>query len=324
LKKVLFRADAFPAIGTGDLISSINLAAEFEERCFQTHFFVKDYPASLKIIESRRVERCRIASRNATLEDELAEMDDYMSRNGIELLVLQLNERRDTDYRPLIRKYRTVTINFNGITAPEVGIVINWDSDTEGLFDRNVLKNAKFLLGPEYVILPGKLIETSFQAPRRVRPAGKILIAMGGADELDFTGKIVREFIKSGNNQKLNIVLGAGYSERAGLEKLLEKSGVEYELKINIPDMLAEYMECGYALGAGGLTAYELVTTGTPCYLLALYEHQIGRCSYFHKKGWAQYLGYRPELKDFGFEAPGCLAGERFRPRLYDELFKYL
>ena len=62
--------------------------------------------------------------------------------------------------------------------------------------------------------------------------------------------------------------------------------------------MLDEYLSCNIGIGAGGLTSSEMVATRLSTILIATYKHQIARCKYFDKQGWAKYLGYRDFKND--------------------------
>jgi spore coat polysaccharide biosynthesis predicted glycosyltransferase SpsG len=117
---------------------------------------------------------------------------------------------------------------------------------------------------------------------------------MGGADEFNFTQKVLDTILEDESDMKITVITGAGYSHRKELEMSLSESKNDYVVKQNINDMFEEYMDCDVAVGAGGLTSYELIATATPAILIATYEHQIERCKYFQDyQGWAKYLGYR-------------------------------
>ena len=116
---------------------------------------------------------------------------------------------------------------------------------------------------------------------------------MGGADEFDFTRKVVKSILKLNLDVELNIIIGSGYEYKNELEKILQNSSIKYQIKQNLTNMLDEYLSCDIGIGAGGLTSSELVATKVSPILIATYNHQIARCEYFHKKGLARYLGYR-------------------------------
>jgi spore coat polysaccharide biosynthesis predicted glycosyltransferase SpsG len=125
---------------------------------------------------------------------------------------------------------------------------------------------------------------------------------MGGADERNFTKKLVDMLIESRKKINVRIILGAGYQYKEKLKKSLAGLSLAFKIKQNVSNMLEEYLRCDVAIGAGGLTASELVATRTPSILIATYKHQVQRCRHFDARGWAKYLGYRkvnlPDLLD--------------------------
>ena len=138
---------------------------------------------------------------------------------------------------------------------------------------------------------------------------------MGGADELDFTSKVAN--VIAGKDMELIIIVGAGYDQKERLKNSLDEKGAAYTIKVNVEDMLAEYLSCDFAIGAGGLTSSELVASRTPCALIATYEHQIARCEYFDIEGWVKYLGFRVCSGD---SINRAISG--FYPEFSDDIFQ--
>ena len=136
-----------------------------------------------------------------------------------------------------------------------------------------------------------------------------LLIVMGGADEFNFTQKVVDILVENRVDLKINIVLGSGHEYREGLEQSLASSSVNYKIKENVTNMFEQYMNCDVAIGTGGLTSYELIATRTPALLIAVYEHQVERCKYFDAKGYAKYLGFR------NFESRSLVEGITKHPK---------
>ena len=88
----------------------------------------------------------------------------------------------------------------------------------------------------------------------------------------------------------------------SSLREGLKDARCDITIMQNIDKMFEEFMGCDIAIGAGGLTAFELIATRTPSLIMAAYEHQIARCSYFDKAGWATYLGFRSLDEDALFK----------------------
>ncbi|MCX6077363.1 MAG: glycosyltransferase [Campylobacterales bacterium] len=292
MKKILFRADAAPHIGIGDLMSLINISRYFDEK-YEKYFIIKNYKAGVDLINKYDVKNCFIIDSECSLEEEIAYINDVISKKSISILFLEITERKLSNYIGISKKVRKVCINFDGYILDDLDLVIDWDAEADKFFDVSKYPNTKFLLGPQYVILPKEFYSEKVVHKKNSSTYKKVLIAMGGADEFDFTGKVVDSIIKSNLEVTLNIIVGSGYEYKKTLEEKLNNSDMKYNIKQNITNMLDEYLNCDIGIGAGGLTSSELVAAKVSTILIATYEHQIARCKYFNERGWVRYLGYR-------------------------------
>ncbi|ADR35049.1 hypothetical protein Sulku_2389 [Sulfuricurvum kujiense DSM 16994] len=312
MTKILFRADAKPSIGTGDLISLLHLSRYLEG--FELYFLTQKTQAALGIMERFNPKNLYWLDENASLEDDITAINALIENENIAIVFFEITERKLTDYTGIDPSAIKVCVNFDGYIPDDIALLINWDAAAHDYYVPERFPQTKFLLGPRYVILPQPFYDKTLRERRNPSVRSEILIAMGGADELDFTA-LVSEALSEGN-YRLNIIVGAGYANHKKLKKMLDGKQCRYSLKLNVQDMLKEYLSCDFAIGAGGLTASELVASRTPCALIATYEHQIARCRYFAHEGWATYLGYRTfdpqKLRD---------AIETFTPRFGDTLF---
>lgn len=293
VRNILFRADAKPSIGTGDLMSLIQLSRYFENGGWQSHFIIKGCNAAVEIIKKHKVKNFLIVDEDISVGKEVKELNNYIESKKIDVIFFEITERPLTEYKGISDKAIKACVNFDGVIPDDMSLVIDWDVNADKLFDPQKYPNTKFLLGLDYVILPidfdfNKINRRAYRDEPRT-----LLISMGGADEFDFTQKIIDILIKEGINLKLNVVIGGGYMYTEKLEASLKNSNIRYKIKQNITNMFDEYMNCDIAVAAGGLTAFELIATRTPSFLVAIYKHQIERCAYFDKMGWAKYLGFR-------------------------------
>lgn len=308
MKRVLFRADAMPSIGTGDLVSLIHLSRYFEKKGWLCSFLIRDYPAGVTLAGKFGLQDVDIIPRDILVEDEVATINRIVEEKKIDLLFFEITQRPLTEYIGIMEGVKKACISFDGKILPDMDLVIDWDVAAADFFEPELYPRTKFLLGPEYVILPlsfdGKII-----GDRRFRPkAGKLLICMGGADEFNYTQRVVDILIEYRIRMEVVVILGAGYGFHGDLEHTLTGSGLGYKIKQNVSNMFQEYMECDVAIGAGGLISSELVATRTPSILIATYRHQMARCEYFKSRGWVHYLGYR----DFsGEELVSCIEKPR-------------
>ena len=258
--KYLFRADAAPHIGIGDLVSLIKLSTYLEG---EFYFLIKNYEASKKLVESYNL------NYEIVPENETEFINNFIEKNEIDTAIFEITEMKLTKYKNIKAK-NLICVNFDGIVPDNFDFVINWNSNTQKY-------KQKSLVGYEYAIIDKKFFEI------KKEKTTEILIAFGGADEVDLTYKVVK-FLLDRGVENLNVIVGAGYKGRV------------FEIftpKVNVLDMADEYKNAKIAITAGGLSSIEAVATKTPTILIANYFHQIKRCEYLQKKGVAKFLGYR-------------------------------
>lgn len=312
MKKILFRADAKPSIGTGDLMSLLHLSTYLDG--FECYFLTQATQTAERIIQRYQPKNIFWLKENADAAADVAAINALIADKKIDIVFFEITERKLTDYVGIIPTAKKVCVNFDGHIPDDIRLLINWDAAAPNYYDLEKFPTTKFLLGPQYVILPKSFYSEMIQHREYSQTRRNILIAMGGADELDFTSKVA-EILAEGI-YTLTIIVGAGYSHKDVLTRMLDTKPCRYTIKTNVQDMLSEYLACDFAIGAGGLTSSELVASRTPCALIATYEHQIARCNYFHQQKWAEYLGYRL------FKADALLSSiESFTPQFGAKVF---
>ncbi|MGA1823506.1 MAG: hypothetical protein ACMUIP_02500 [bacterium] len=293
LKRVLFRADANPKIGIGDLMSLIHLSYYFKTDGWETFFMIRSYTAGLRLAEQYGIVNCEIIDNNITIPEEVCAINKFVHEKNISLIFFEVTENRVSDYVGISSDVYKACVSFDGFILPDMDVVVDWDVEATRFFQPEKYSKTKFLLGPEYVILPFNFDFDRIKKRKYTNTPERLLICMGGADEFNLTCRVVNVLKKQKIKLQTTIVIGAGYAFRNELEDSLKNAAFPCEIKENISDMFEEYMKCDIAIGTGGLTSSELVATRTPALLIAAYEHQVARCKYFHKKGWVYYLGYR-------------------------------
>lgn len=293
MKKILFRADAKPSIGTGDLMSLIHLSRYFKKNSWEPHFMIRNYKAGVAIVRKHNLDNVFVINENISVNHEVDIINNYIEKHRIDAVFFEITENKLSEYKGLSEDVLKACAVFDGTIPDDMDLVVSWDVGSNKFFDKAKYPKTTFFLGPEYVILPIEFDTEKIKGRQYNANPEALLVAMGGADELNFTQKVVDALMRNGIDLKINVIIGSGYEYKETLKKSLENSSLQYEIKHNVIDMFREYMQCDIAIGGGGLTSSELVATRTPAILIALYEPQISRCEYFARHGLAQYLGYR-------------------------------
>jgi len=293
LKKILFRADARYDIGMGDLMSLIHLSRYFEDDGWETYFLMRDYDEARRLVSKYRVKnRCFIPG-PISVKDEIAFINRYCFMNDIGAVFACITQRPLLKYEGLDKKLIKGCVNFDGKVPCDWDLIVNWDVNAQRFYKRSEYPGTKFLTGPKHTILPynfdwGKIRSRT----HRDRPRN-LMIGMGGADEDNFTEKIIKKLNEIGCGLKLYLLLGAGYRFKDSLLRILKRTRFSYKIFENIDNVFKVYLKADLAIGSGGLTSSELVATRTPALLISLYKHQVARCRFFDRKGVAIYLGHR-------------------------------
>jgi spore coat polysaccharide biosynthesis predicted glycosyltransferase SpsG len=305
MKTIIFRADAYPSIGNGDLSSLIFLSEYFLLKDWRVLFVTKDYLPAQQLIQSYGKQNSTIfLDKLLDINSEVEKLNEIIIEYEASVIFYSITDKDLLNYKNITDNIFQACICLNDKIDPNMKLIVNWDPYVISKFDKTKFDKTKFLFGSEYIVIPSNFNKDTINS-RTYKDFNKLLITLGGADELDFTNKLVNNLAQLDISSTLDItiIVGSGYKFKDILQENLSKSGLKYTIKSNIHNMFEEYINTDFAIGAGGLTAYELLATKTPSALIATYQHQVYRCEEFKKQGFIRYLGYRDinqeELDDF-------------------------
>ncbi len=297
MRKILFRADAHTKIGTGDLVSLINLAEYFNRRKWVTSFLCRRTEIAEKILKDRGIKNVDFINYDSGIDEELKRIEFLASSQNIDVVFMEITERPLSDYNGLRGPFIKACVTFSAEIPNKFDVIIDWDIDAKRSKSCVDSSETIFLCGPEYVILPLDFDKKIIRSREYGASVNNILIFMGGCDEFDFTSKILKVISGSELGSEITVILGAGNPNFVKLKNEFSAvSGINF--KRNISNMFNEYMKADVAISAGGIASFELIASRTPSLLIATYEHQNKRCEYFHRMKWATYLGFRDFNKD--------------------------
>jgi len=316
LSKVLFRADAYPEIGTGDLLSLVYFSRHLEMLGVRAHFLCKDTNSSRKICSSKQVS-ATFFPKDYDLEQECEVIKETLIKSEAQALFFEITDECLTAYGSLPEDIFLGCVCFDGKVDNRFHFLVDWGIQASEQYQG--LNSTRKFLGPEFVFL-----DPNYFSQNVVSDVNRIVVTMGGADEWNVTRKIL-QCLKN-ESLDVDVVLGPGYTQKASLKPYLNQ-----ELRVNIHDspenLFSLFQEARLVISAGGLTSSELLAMGKSTVLIATYEHQIERCKFFDRIGASNYIGYKEfsceTLKKIIKEPPSFESGFEIRtPYVASEFLK--
>lgn len=225
MKKIYFRADASSDIGYGHFVRSLALADMLKDDfdcCFATI-----HPTEYQLNEMSKV--CQYLP----IPDDDSHYDYFLSLlTGDEIVVLD-NYFFTIEYQRKIRNKgcRLVCIDDRPGLSFNADVVINHVIGTNRESFQSI-RDASLLLGPAYALLRNGFRQAMCSPKMYNSYSQDVLIAMGGTDYFDMTGKIT-DILLNNTSYKINLLIGDSYKyidRLQGLPVKVLKNLSDYQL----------------------------------------------------------------------------------------------
>jgi UDP-2,4-diacetamido-2,4,6-trideoxy-beta-L-altropyranose hydrolase len=146
-------------------------------------------------------------------------------------------------------------------------------SDYDGLTP----PSCRFLLGPGYALLRPRFSELRERtlARREHSRIEEILVAMGGVDRPNVTGRILSQLdgqVDSGI--RVTAVLGGGSMHVEAVRSLAVRAEPRVRVLVGVDDMAQLMADADLAIGAGGSSAWERCCMGLPSIVVPIADNQ--------------------------------------------------
>lgn len=294
--RILFRADAEKAVGTGDLLSLIYLSKEFKRNGWECHFAVRDHKPARDIIKNRALKNVHFIARKLSIKEEVDFLNRLCEKTGFHCLFFEVTKHGLSAYRGL-RGLTTVKacVNFDGKITDDFNLVVNWCVESGASLYRKYAHTRAFT-GFENIIMPDYFAWLRIERRKYRSTVRNILVIMGGFDEFNLGKRVIQFLQKENKKYNLRVILGSGYNQgKRQLERMAIRTG-NITIKQNADNLLRDYLWADMAFATGGLTCSELVATRTPAIIIAAYEHQKKRCDYYARRGLVIFAGYHSKV----------------------------
>ena len=294
--RVVVRADASVAIGTGHVMRCLTLAEALRTQGHRAEFICREAEGDLtKFIESEKGFSVHRLPKAGLHEEDARQSAAYLQKNAsVDWLVVDhysLDEAWETQLRPHTK--RLMVIDDLADRPHRCDLLLDQNfADDAARYDALAPNHCTKLLGPEYALLRPEFAEARAHLPERHGKPERLLLSFGGSDPTGETVKVLRQLQAADATLELHIdcVVGASHPALDEVKNLVEALP-NVRLHTQTRQIAVLMARADLCLGAGGSTLWERCCLGLPTLTVAISEHQVPFCERLAKLGYLVYLG---------------------------------
>jgi spore coat polysaccharide biosynthesis protein SpsF len=283
IREVIFRGDGGAAVGLGHLARLAALAAEARRRGARTcRFVLNDDDAARAFIAARGFDDVTTAP--AAFDDELA----FLAEAAREAPVVIDVRGKDPAFYRRLREAGAVVCAVDDMGEPIAAqLVVNGDAAPDYAHYKEVWPPQRFLLGTRYVPLPPAY--TDEPPPPDDFSRTSLLLTFGGADADDFSRRALAALDAEESLPPADVDLAVGPAYRFIEAAREDAARSRHRVAVHAPatDMLALYRRARLAMGAGGVSQYEILSQRLPVVSIPHVERERAECRAFAAAGAA-------------------------------------
>jgi UDP-2,4-diacetamido-2,4,6-trideoxy-beta-L-altropyranose hydrolase len=306
--EIIFRANAYPEIGTGHVMRCLALANACRDADMATRFVGRVEDGVLR----GRIKQCD-HDFTALTEDQEAEWMNCISHK-VDWVVLDGYGFCSQDHRKIRDAGVKLLIidDMANLDSYEADVILNQNFHANAA-DYHLAYETKMLMGTQFALLRQEFIG------RRplVRKAGtsRLLVTLGGSDPQGVSLRVTEALAKI-HDMRFEVRLIAGSSnphldQLKVAAELARTGGHTLEVLHYTNDMPGEMAWADFAVIAGGSTSLEVAYMGLPALVLTLANNQASIACAMHRLGVAESLGWFDTLTAANLaDALKCLASD--------------
>jgi UDP-2,4-diacetamido-2,4,6-trideoxy-beta-L-altropyranose hydrolase len=312
--KVGFRTDASTQIGTGHVMRCLTIADALKKSGSDCIFICRQLPGNLIELIKHRGHNTITLPIKFIRESKFNPLSIYEEWLGTDISTDAKEVKKAlqgyildwliVDHYALESKWEK-SLRSIASRIMVIDDLANRPHDCDLLLDQNLGReiddysnlvgaNTHKLIGPKYALLrPEFALYRDYSLARRENLQLKtILIALGGVDQENITGRILSEINRSNLNINFNItvVMGQHSPWLSNVKKYAEGMKIPTLVLSSINNMAQLMSESDLAIGAAGSSAWERCFLGLPSLILILAENQRQGAIALEKAGAAMLL----------------------------------
>ena len=313
MKPVVFRADGSSYLGMGHIMRCLAFAEGLRKLGAESWFVIKAQDQQVTDVVRSKGCEVREIPPGISLDGDSRLTREIAEDAGAGVLVTDICHR-DTQSDPEgLNSYHqkvgldrfvvgiagdeVIDLPANVVVAPYFGM------GNESRFNDI---HSEMLKGPAYFIFRPEFVAVA-QSHRSIRrQANRILVTVGGSDELHLSSVILNAISKLFmQDLSVKVVIGGGYTQklREDVTTTLGEFGGESEVVEHDANLAEMMLWADLAITGDGLTKYETAVTGTPSIMVCRPDRKVKLNQEFASAGSTMYLGYDLPLEPAGLSA---------------------
>jgi UDP-2,4-diacetamido-2,4,6-trideoxy-beta-L-altropyranose hydrolase len=292
--RLLVRADASVAIGTGHVMRCLALAQAWQDSGGRVVFAMAETtPGFEERLRSERVEVIQLQTAPGSGED-CDRTTQLVAENNAECVVVDGYQFGD-DYQHGLKVAgcRILLLDDYGHAhSYSADFVLNQNVSANAALYVEKSRRTRLLLGTSYALLRREFARWR-DWKREISDVGsRVLVMMGGSDAQNLTLRVIESLGLAGLDKlEATIIVGAGNPHAGELHNACERSGLKISLQ-NSPLNVAELMAAAdVAVSAAGSTCWELCLLGLPALLIDVATNQTAVARELDRGGYAIHVG---------------------------------
>lgn len=305
--RVIIRADASVAVGTGHVMRCLAIAGELKKRGHNVRFLSRELPGNLfGRIKQEGFEVLRLASPSAPfepavkepfhlpwlgvpLQNEIDECRAVLERaGGCDLLLVDsyaLEAEWEGAAKPFCRTLAVLDDLYD--RRHDCDVLIDYTlGRTPAAYGALVPSGCKLFCGLDYLPLRPEFAALRSQIKPRNFPPQRILVTLGGTDPHNFTAPVLEALAASPFKAALiDVVLTGGAPHLAANRDLSRRLGLNANWQIDTRKMAELILKADLAIGAAGVSSYERASLGLASVTLQTGENQAGNLKILAESG---------------------------------------
>jgi UDP-2,4-diacetamido-2,4,6-trideoxy-beta-L-altropyranose hydrolase len=294
--KVVVRADASVAIGTGHVMRCLTLAEVLREHGAEVAFASRDLPGSCCGL----VEECGFTLFHLPGDAEIDVNRDagitaeYLSCCRPDWLVVDhygIDAEWERQQRPFVGGIMVIDDLADRKHDCDILLDQNFYDDMESRYDGLIPPGSRLFPGPAYALLRSEFIAARRTLRERDGRVRRILLFFGGTDPTNETGKALAALRTMDRlDIAADVVVGAANPNVTLIRELCSHlPQVSFHLQVN---NMAEFMAMAdLAIGAGGTTTWERCYLGLPTLIIVVADNQLVSSRMAASAGMARFVG---------------------------------